>query len=190
MEAEEMNSIKGLHAVLLIVLANTCVTPVFSEMNSSSVFFKNHEVRLGAPVLRTLADLSALGFTFQAIPHADSNDSLTQWIVWPPADMSDTVGHLYARNDIIVGIEHRLSKYETLKDVYGSLFNALSDLSKESATACSVKTFQPNISNGTVTQISIGCGGITITVDHANFKDEQGKINETYEVTETIGVIK
>lgn len=173
----------------LILLATMFVTPAFSQLNPSSVLFKTHEVRLGAPVLRTLADLSALGFTFQAIPHTDS-DSLTHWIVWPPADMSDTVGNLYARNDIIVGIEHRLSRHQTLKDVYDSLFNALSDVSKESPTTCSIKTFRPNISNGTVTQISIGCRGITITVDHADFKDEQGKINETYEVTETIGVIK
>jgi hypothetical protein len=104
--------------------------------------------------------------------------------------MSDTVDHLYARNNIIVGIEHQLARHETLKDVYDSLFNALSDISKENATACSVKTFRPTLSNGIVTQISIGCGGITITVDHADFKDDQGKINETYEVTETIGVIK
>src|ERR1017187_8287589 len=135
MEAEEMNSIKRLQPVLMIVLANMCLPPVFSQLNSSSVFFKTHEVRLGAPVLKTLADLSALGFTFQAIPHTDKNDSLTQWIVWPPGDSSDTVGNLFARNDIIVGIEHHLSKHETLKDVkdvYDSLFNALSDISKDS----------------------------------------------------------
>jgi len=190
MEAEEMNSIKGLQPVLLILLVNMCTTPVFSQLNSASVFFTTREVRLGAPVLKTLADLSALGFTFQAIPHTDSNDSLTQWIVWPPADMSDAGGHLYARNNIIVGIEHRLSKHETLKDVYDSLFNALSDISKERPVACSVKTFRPKFSNGTVTLISIACGGITITVDHSDFKDEHGKINEAHDVTETIGVTK
>jgi hypothetical protein len=190
MEAEEMSSIKGLQPVLLILLANMCATPVVSQLNSASVFFTTHEVRLGAPVLKTLADLSAIGYTFQAIQHTDSNDSLTQWIVWPPADMSDTVGHLYARNNVIVGIEHRLSRHETLKDVYDSLFNALSDTSKEHATTCSVKTFRPNIKNGTLTQIRIGCGGITVTMDRADFKDEEGKIDEHYEVTEAIGVIK
>jgi hypothetical protein len=159
-------------------------------MNSSSVFFTTHEVRLGAPVLKTLADLSAFGYTFQAVPHTDGNDSLTHWIVWPPADKSDTVGHLYARNNIIVGIEHQLARHATLKDVYDSLFNALSDISKESAVTCSVNTLRPNISNGTLTEIRIACGGITITVDHADFKDDQGKINQAYEVVETIGEIK
>jgi hypothetical protein len=97
---------------------------------------------------------------------------------------------LYARNDIIVGIEHQLLRHETLKELYDALFNALSDISKESATTCSVRTVRPTISNGTLTLISIGCSGITITVDHAIFRDEQGKTNEAYEVTETIGVTK
>jgi len=100
LEAEEMNSTIGLQSVLLVLLANTSITPVFGQVTSSSVVFKTHEVRLGAPVLKTLADLSASGFTFQAVPHTDSKDSLTHWIIWPPADTSDTVGHLYARNNI------------------------------------------------------------------------------------------
>lgn len=76
-----MNSTKGLQPVLLILLANMCITPVFSQMNSSSVFFTTHEVRLGAPVLKTLADLSTFGYTFQAVPHTNGSDSLTHWIV-------------------------------------------------------------------------------------------------------------
>jgi hypothetical protein len=161
-----------------------------SHLNSSSVYFKTHEVRLGTPIVKTLADLSASGFPFQAIPPTNPTDSPTHWVVWPPADNSETVGYLYARNDLIVGVEHRLSKQETLTDVYDSLFNALSDMSKDRSTTCSIRTFQPNnISNGTVTQISFACGGITISVDHADFKDQQGKVTNTYEVTETIGVI-
>src|ERR1700733_5037542 len=95
--------------ILAVMSLAMYITPALGEMSSSSVLFNTHEVRLGAPVLKTLADLSASGFTFQAIPHTDSKDSLTHWIVWPPADKSDPGGHLYARNDIIVGIEHRLS---------------------------------------------------------------------------------
>ena len=167
-----------------------CITPAFGEMNPSSVFFNTHEVRLGAPVLKAITDLSAFGFTFQAPRRSDGKGSLTVWIVWPPANRSDPGGFLYVRDDIIVGIEHRLSRSETLKDVYGSLFNALSDISKEGAATCSVRTVRHTLSNGTLTLMSIGCGGITITVDHVDFKGEQGKIDQSYEVTETIGVVK
>lgn len=177
--------------ILVLVVASTMMAQSGdNSLNSSSVHFKSLEVRLGAPVLKTLTDLSASGFTFQAVPPTDPQSSPTHWIVWPPADNSDNVGHLYARNDIIVGIEHRLSKNETLADVYDALFKSLSEISKNDSPKCSISTFQPNVSNGTLTQISFSCGAITISVSHADFKDQQGKVTQSYEVTETIGVIK
>lgn len=184
-------SVRSRLAILFVAVVSLTLAQQNTEshLSSSSIYFKTHEVHLGTPVLKTLAGLSESGFTFQAVQPTDPKDSPTHWVVWPPADNSETVGHLYTRNNIIVGIEHRLSKHETLTDVYAALFSALSDISKQGSGTCSVKTFQPNISNGTMTQISLGCGGITILVDHVVFTDQQGKVTNTYEVTETIGII-
>lgn len=115
---------------------------------------------------------------------------MIHWIIWPPADGSDTVGGLYVRNDLIVGIEHQILKRETLRDLYDALFSAISEVSRESPASCSAKTVSRTASNGTLTLISITCNGIRVTVDHADFKDEHGETEETYDVTETIGATK
>lgn len=174
-------------AVLIGLLAVSLPQSVLGQTTPASVTIGDTEISLGMSAQQALASLRE-NFKVEDI----GENHVHQWFIESKTEANQIIGHLYANDKAIRGVEHLVFSRNlgSAEDVFNALYEVSSKLSRKTKSQCLISTWTNYDPVGlSVAGVHFICGPYRYRLLREQFKSNSAALSAgSHELWEDLGV--